>query len=192
MESPPPPSLFPPTRPVQIAHRSPHPIPKLAPYPRHEDRRGRGSGHTAPHSPPYTRPSDHGSTVDPPTPPREAHERSPVPDSKSQGRRYSHGPQRHRHPHPPGSGRSMTPHTTGLRGFRTIEHINAQSLQANFDEVKFIVTERNIDILCVSETWLLPHTPDAYTYIYMGVYIGILKPQQHPLTTFKMHSGQSS
>ncbi len=71
-------------------------------------------------------------------------------------------------PHPPGSELSRTPDITGMTGmigFLTIEHINAQSLQASFDEVKFLVSERNIDILCVSETWLLPHTPNAYVNI---------------------------
>ena len=44
-------------------------------------------------------------------------------------------------------------------------HINARSLLANIVEVKLLVSERNIDILCVSETWLLPHTPDSHIYI---------------------------
>ncbi len=50
-------------------------------------------------------------------------------------------------------------------GFLTIEHINAQSLHSNPDEVKLLVREGNIDALCVSETWLLPHTPDEYVSI---------------------------
>ena len=32
---------------------------------------------------------------------------------------------------------------------------------SNFDEVNILIKERNIDILCISETWLLQHTPDA-------------------------------
>ena len=47
----------------------------------------------------------------------------------------------------------------------TIEHINAQSLLHNFDEIKLLVMERNIDILCIRETWLHSHTPDALVYI---------------------------
>jgi len=35
-----------------------------------------------------------------------------------------------------------------------IEHINAQSLLGHFDEIKLLIKERNIDILCISETWL--------------------------------------
>lgn len=31
--------------------------------------------------------------------------------------------------------------------------------------MKLLVHERNIDILCISETWLLPHTPDVYVDI---------------------------
>ena len=36
---------------------------------------------------------------------------------------------------------------------------------ANFDELKLMVTQRDIDILCISETWLLPLTPDAHVQI---------------------------
>jgi len=35
-----------------------------------------------------------------------------------------------------------------------IEHINAQSLLGHFEEIEMMITERNIDILCISETWL--------------------------------------
>lgn len=42
----------------------------------------------------------------------------------------------------------------------TIEHINAQSLQSNYKEVRLLIQERDIDILCVSETWLQSHTSD--------------------------------
>ena len=43
----------------------------------------------------------------------------------------------------------------------TIEHVNAQSLLSNLDEIKLLIHERKIDILCVTETWLLPHTTDV-------------------------------
>ena len=36
-----------------------------------------------------------------------------------------------------------------------IEHINAQSIQGHLDEIKLLINYRNIDILCVSETWPL-------------------------------------
>ena len=35
-------------------------------------------------------------------------------------------------------------------------------MQNNIDEVVLLTKERNIDILCVSESWLLPHTPDIF------------------------------
>lgn len=35
-----------------------------------------------------------------------------------------------------------------------IEYLNAQSLLCHIDEIRFLVEERNVDILCVSETWL--------------------------------------
>ena len=47
-----------------------------------------------------------------------------------------------------------------------IEHINAQSLISSLDEIRLLIQERNIDILCITETWLLPHTPDYYINIY--------------------------
>ena len=42
----------------------------------------------------------------------------------------------------------------------TIEHINAQSPQSNYDEVRLLIQERDIDVICVSETWLHSHIPD--------------------------------
>lgn len=37
-----------------------------------------------------------------------------------------------------------------------MEHVNAQSLLGNFNEIEFMIYERHIDILCISESWLLP------------------------------------
>ncbi len=68
-------------------------------------------------------------------------------------------------PHPTRSAPSRTVDTMSMLGFLKGEHINAQSLQSHFVEVKLLVRERNIDVLCVSETWLLLHTPDEYVNI---------------------------
>ena len=46
-----------------------------------------------------------------------------------------------------------------------IDHINAQSLQGNFEEIKMLISERNPDILCISETWLLPFVKDCFVHI---------------------------
>jgi len=46
-----------------------------------------------------------------------------------------------------------------------IEHINSQSLLGHLDEVKLLVVERKLDILCVSETWLLPSMEDRFISI---------------------------
>ena len=46
-----------------------------------------------------------------------------------------------------------------------IEHVNAQSLLSSLDEVKLLLTDRNIDVLCISETWLHANTPDGYVDI---------------------------
>ena len=36
---------------------------------------------------------------------------------------------------------------------------------ANKDEIELLITERNTDVLCVSETWLSPDTPDEHVVI---------------------------
>lgn len=42
---------------------------------------------------------------------------------------------------------------------------NAQSLLCNKDEIELLVNSRNTDILCVSETWLLPNKKDTLCII---------------------------
>ena len=37
-----------------------------------------------------------------------------------------------------------------------IEHINSQSVQGHIEEIKMLIEDRSIDILCISKTWLLP------------------------------------
>lgn len=49
--------------------------------------------------------------------------------------------------------------------FMTIENINAQSLLGKKDEIGLLINVRNIEVLCVSESWFLPDLPDAYVYI---------------------------
>ena len=46
-----------------------------------------------------------------------------------------------------------------------IDHINAQSVQGHIDEIRLMVQDRNTDILCISESWLLPITHDNYINI---------------------------
>ena len=46
-----------------------------------------------------------------------------------------------------------------------IAHINSRSLLSCFDEVKLLINEKDIDILCVSETWLEPNIPDRLVNI---------------------------
>ena len=46
-----------------------------------------------------------------------------------------------------------------------VDHINAQSLLANKEEVNLLVNERDTDILCVSETWLPPEIRDKHIAI---------------------------
>ena len=46
-----------------------------------------------------------------------------------------------------------------------IDHINAQSVQGHMDEIRLMVHDRNSDILCISESWLLPTVQDNYINI---------------------------
>ena len=41
-----------------------------------------------------------------------------------------------------------------------IKHINAQSLIPKLDEIKLLIENEDLDILCVSETWLQPNILD--------------------------------
>lgn len=47
----------------------------------------------------------------------------------------------------------------------TIEHINAQSLLSQIDEIELLIKNRNIDILCISETWLDEGIKDSFVQI---------------------------
>ena len=38
-----------------------------------------------------------------------------------------------------------------------IKHINAQSLLPKLDEIKYLIENEDLDILCISETWLQPN-----------------------------------
>ena len=52
-----------------------------------------------------------------------------------------------------------------MKNSLTVEHINAQSLMSSLDEVMLLLYERDIDVLCISETWLHSNTPDMYVNI---------------------------
>lgn len=49
--------------------------------------------------------------------------------------------------------------------FLSIEHVNTQSLLGSIDEVRLLARDRNIDILCISESWLLPNFMDDFVKI---------------------------
>ena len=46
-----------------------------------------------------------------------------------------------------------------------IKHINAQSLLAHKDELESLAHDIDTDVLCISETWLFPRTPDVHVNI---------------------------
>ena len=46
-----------------------------------------------------------------------------------------------------------------------IDHINAQSIQGHMEEIRLLVEDRSVDILCISETWLLPIVDNRYIKI---------------------------
>ena len=43
-----------------------------------------------------------------------------------------------------------------------IEYIDAQSVQGHIEEIEMLIEDRSIDILCISETWLLPLVEGKY------------------------------
>ena len=47
----------------------------------------------------------------------------------------------------------------------TIAPINAQSLLGNKEEIELLVREKELDVLCISETWLCNDFPDDYIHI---------------------------
>ena len=49
-------------------------------------------------------------------------------------------------------------------GFK-IAHLNIRSLYHKHDEIKLLLTESNIDVLCLSETWLDSTIPDSQIHI---------------------------
>ena len=46
-----------------------------------------------------------------------------------------------------------------------IQHINAQSLLSNFDNIEFLISNQNLDIMCISETWTTPCIQSSYVAI---------------------------
>ncbi len=62
------------------------------------------------------------------------------------------------------------------KGKLTIEHISAQSIQSYFDGIKMCTYSRDIDVLCLSETWLQTNTPDVHVsipnYVLYRNYVG--------------------
>jgi len=46
-----------------------------------------------------------------------------------------------------------------------IDHINAQSLLGHFDDIGMLIIERDLDILCISETWLHQDMSNAFINI---------------------------
>ena len=46
-----------------------------------------------------------------------------------------------------------------------IECINAQSLLCHFDVIEMLLHDRDIDILCICETWLEPSVDSKFIHI---------------------------
>ena len=47
----------------------------------------------------------------------------------------------------------------------SIVHINAQSFLCHILEIEIMLNEQNIDILCVSETWMYPSIKDDFIHV---------------------------
>ena len=43
-----------------------------------------------------------------------------------------------------------------------VEHLNSQSLLGNFNQIEAHILSKDIDIICISETWLLPLTANRF------------------------------
>lgn len=54
----------------------------------------------------------------------------------------------------------QTKQFTSKKDLLKVVHINSQSLLAHMDEIKLLVDEECADVLCISETWLLPIIED--------------------------------
>ena len=53
---------------------------------------------------------------------------------------------------------NQIPITTNKRSDHiVIKHIDAQSLIPKLDEIKLLIENEDLDILCISETWLQPN-----------------------------------
>lgn len=59
----------------------------------------------------------------------------------------------------------MAVDTIHLKDCLTIIHINARSLLANFLDISLLAHNKDVDILCISESWLPPITPDSHVYV---------------------------
>lgn len=46
-----------------------------------------------------------------------------------------------------------------------IDHINAQRILANKDELKLLINERNADIFCANKSWLSPEVPSEHVSV---------------------------
>ncbi|XP_037792643.1 uncharacterized protein LOC119587991 [Penaeus monodon] len=58
---------------------------------------------------------------------------------------------------------AQIPDSSHFKGnFVKVEHINAQSLLSKTNDVELLVQEREIDVLCISETWLTNDLEDKY------------------------------
>ena len=56
---------------------------------------------------------------------------------------------------------NQTPMKTNKRSDHiVIKHINVQSLIQKLDEIKLLIENEDLDILCISKIWLQPNIPD--------------------------------
>ncbi len=49
-----------------------------------------------------------------------------------------------------------------LKNYINFVHVNVRSLLANFLDIKLLAHNNDVDILCISESWLTPITPDGH------------------------------
>ena len=55
---------------------------------------------------------------------------------------------------------AATAHGTAQRGLVKIGHLNTQSIASKLDDIMIMLRDQQLDILCLSETWLSPLISD--------------------------------
>lgn len=59
----------------------------------------------------------------------------------------------------------VSPVANTKEDFMTIEHSNVHLVLGSITEIILLTKERNVEVLCIIESWLLPYLPETFVYI---------------------------